>query len=163
MLVYDVTSRVSFDRIFYYYKQVLKPMKPRHPPIMIVAVRTNAVYGISLVEEGLAFAELAACGFCELYEDDIEAIGTAFNDLVGAYWIYRFTEKDEWAWQARGRNPQAASPKLKPIQLQETPRTSKSSRKPAARKTRVRYKGSANNYLSGQGLDAIDEVEIDGR
>ncbi|KAF2824521.1 hypothetical protein CC86DRAFT_468617 [Ophiobolus disseminans] len=124
VLLYNTTSERSFYRMCQYYEAVLSNQATGHAPILIAAIRTQLDHAENMVEKGMVFAKQKGCDFCVLHKDDAETLAAAFYDLVGAYWIYRDTGVEEWAWHAQNDNEAMPFATLAPAQSLERIRLS---------------------------------------
>ncbi|KLP08582.1 Uncharacterized protein Y057_13931 [Fusarium fujikuroi] len=90
MLVYNVTSRRSFEEITTYYHQILKQKDEDHFPVVIVGIdRFQESLREVMTREGESLAEELGCTFVEVDAKSSDEVDGAFFDLVREVRWYR--------------------------------------------------------------------------
>ncbi|KAI1061475.1 hypothetical protein LB506_011919 [Fusarium annulatum] len=83
MLVYNVTSRRSFEEITTYYHQILKQKDEDHFPVVIVGIdRFQESLREVMTREGESLAEELGCTFVEVDVKSSDEVDGAFFDLT---------------------------------------------------------------------------------
>jgi hypothetical protein len=85
VLVYNVTSRSSLDRIVNYSNEVLRLDGCRDASKLIVALHPNTIHGNKIIDEGKEFASRIGGQFVEVEVEDVVGMNSAFQDLVRAH------------------------------------------------------------------------------
>jgi hypothetical protein len=90
MLLFDITSQSSFDRISNYHDTVLKTQKRTYSRVLVVGVLCDPTHTWGLIQgQGELFAQRIGGRFLRVDMNNPEAIHDAFRTILEPYWEFR--------------------------------------------------------------------------